>query len=61
MVVEVRIDYDQCIHCRECVKECTYGVLGWLDDMPIVVNPRECKACAECCANCSVDAISVKE
>ena len=61
MVVEIRIDYDRCVGCRECVKACSYGVLGWLDDMPIVANPGACKACAACSVSCPTDAIRVKE
>lgn len=61
MVVEIRIDYDRCVGCRECVKACSYGVLEWLDDVPIVVNPRACKSCSECRLNCPVDALSVEE
>jgi NAD-dependent dihydropyrimidine dehydrogenase PreA subunit len=61
MVVEITINYDRCIGCRKCIKACSYGVLEWLDDMPFVVNPRECKACSECRLNCPVDAISLVE
>jgi NAD-dependent dihydropyrimidine dehydrogenase PreA subunit len=61
MVVEIKIDYDRCTSCKECVKACTYGVLEWLDDVPIIANPRECRACSDCSSNCPVDAISVVE
>jgi len=61
MVIEIRINYDHCTSCKECVKACSYGVLDWLDDMPIVLNPGECKACYDCSLNCPVDAISVEE
>jgi len=60
MVVKIEIDYDKCIGCKKCVKICTYGVLEWLDDAPIIVNPSECKECGECSLNCPVDAISIK-
>jgi len=40
MVIKIKIDYEKCIGCKECVKACTYGVLEWLDDTPIVVNPN---------------------
>ncbi|RLI00729.1 ferredoxin, partial [Candidatus Bathyarchaeota archaeon] len=42
MFVEIKIDYERCVGCKECVKACSYGVLEWLDDMPIVVNPHDC-------------------
>jgi ferredoxin-type protein NapF len=61
MVAEVKVDYDRCTGCKECVKACSYGVLGWLENAPIVVNPSSCAACLECERSCPVDAISVKE
>jgi len=61
MVVEIKIDYDKCISCKECVKACSYGVLEWLDDIPIIVNASNCATCLECEKNCSVNAIIVKE
>jgi len=61
MVVEIKIDYDKCTRCRGCVKACTYGVLEWLDDMPVIVNTTSCAVCLECEENCPVNAISVKE
>ncbi|MCD6469720.1 4Fe-4S binding protein [Candidatus Bathyarchaeota archaeon] len=27
MVVEIKIDYEKCVRCKECVKVCSYGVL----------------------------------
>ena len=61
MVVEIKVDYDRCISCKECVKACSYSVLEWLENMPIVVNPSSCAACLECEKNCPVNAIGVKE
>jgi NAD-dependent dihydropyrimidine dehydrogenase PreA subunit len=61
MIVEIKVDYDRCISCKECVKACSYGALEWFEDMPIVVNPSSCAACLECEKSCSVNAISVKE
>jgi NAD-dependent dihydropyrimidine dehydrogenase PreA subunit len=61
MIVEIKIDYDKCIRCKECVKVCTYGVLEWLDEMPIVVNPKKCGLCMECEIKCPVNAIIHKE
>ena len=61
MVVEIRIDYHKCTSCKECVRACSYGVLEWLEDVPIVVNPSSCAACLECEKNCPADAIGVKE
>jgi len=61
MVVEIKINYEKCTSCRECVRACSYGVLEWLEDMPIVANPSGCAACLECEKRCSANAISVKE
>ena len=61
MVVDIRIEYDRCTGCMECVKKCSYGVLEWLEDKPIVVNPSSCSACLECEKSCPVYAISVRE
>jgi len=61
MVVEINIDYEKCIGCKECIKACSYGVLEWLDEMPIVVNPSSCALCLECEKRCSVNAITHKE
>ena len=61
MIVEIRIDYDKCIRCKECVKVCSYGVLGWLGDMPIIVNPRDCAVCLDCEEKRPANAIIHKE
>jgi NAD-dependent dihydropyrimidine dehydrogenase PreA subunit len=61
MIVKIKIDYEKCIRCEECVKACSYGVLEWLDEMPIVVNPKSCALCLECEKNCPVDAITHEE
>jgi len=61
MVVEIRINYDLCIRCKECVKACSYGVLDWLDDMPIVVDPSQCAMCLDCEKNCPTNAITHRE
>jgi hypothetical protein len=41
MVVEIHINGNRHVGCREWVKACRYRVLEWLDDGPIVVDPRE--------------------
>ena len=61
MVVEIKVDYAKCVGCKECVEACSYGVLEWFDDMPIVVNPSSCALCLECEKRCSVNAITHKE
>jgi len=61
MVVEIKIDYNRCTSCKKCIEACTFGVLEWFEDRPIVVNPSNCSACLECKLNCPPDAISVEE
>jgi MinD superfamily P-loop ATPase len=60
MVVEVEIDYDRCTSCKKCLEACTFGVLEWFEDRPIVVNPSNCSACLECKMSCPADAIRVE-
>ncbi|RLI09413.1 ferredoxin [Candidatus Bathyarchaeota archaeon] len=60
MTVRVEIDYDRCTGCKRCVRSCSYGVLEWLDDAPIVANPHSCAACLECQKNCEAGAITIK-
>lgn len=61
LVVRIDIDYDRCAGCKKCVKVCSYGVLGWFEDAPIVINPNGCMVCLDCINNCSINAISVKK
>jgi len=61
MVVEIKIDYDRCTGCKKCVEACTFGVLEWFEDRPIVVNPSVCSACLECKLSCPANAISMEE
>ncbi|MEM2212830.1 MAG: 4Fe-4S binding protein [Candidatus Nezhaarchaeales archaeon] len=61
MIVEIKINYDKCIGCRECVETCSYGVIKWLDDVPIVINPKSCALCLECEKKYPVNAIAHKE
>jgi NAD-dependent dihydropyrimidine dehydrogenase PreA subunit len=61
MVVEVKVDYRLCTCCKRCVEACSFGVLEWFEEQPIVTDPSSCSACQECKSKCPVDAISVKE
>jgi NAD-dependent dihydropyrimidine dehydrogenase PreA subunit len=61
MIVKIKIDYDKCLKCKECVKACSFGVLEWIDDMPVVVSSENCKFCLECEKNCPANAITHKE
>lgn len=61
MVVKIKIEYHQCTCCRKCVKACTFGVIEWFEEQPIVTNPTKCSVCLECKLSCPVDAIIIKE
>jgi len=61
LIVEIKIDYEKCTGCKKCVKACSYGVLEWFEEIPIVANPSECGGCGECQKSCPVDAITIKE
>jgi len=61
MAVEIKIDYQRCTGCKKCIEACTFGVLEWFEDKPMVANPNNCSACLECEKNCPADAIDVRE
>jgi len=61
MVVEIKIDYEKCTGCKKCVEACSFGVLEWFENSPIVVDPSNCGGCRECQKSCSVDAITIRE
>ena len=59
MNVRVTIDYGICASCKQCLRSCSFGVFEWLDDTPLVANPKECNACLDCEKNCPVNALGV--
>ena len=59
MHVRIKINYDQCTGCKQCVKSCVFGVLEWLDDEPLVANPGTCNNCMDCVQVCPSKAINV--
>jgi len=61
VVVEIKIDYSCCNSCKKCVAKCTFGVLEWFEEKPIVTNPNNCSGCLECRSSCQFDAIQIKE
>ena len=60
MTVRVCIDRERCTGCKMCVRSCSYGVLEWLDDGPIVVNSHGCAACLDWEKNCEAGAITIE-
>ncbi|MFZ7136897.1 MAG: ATP-binding protein [archaeon] len=61
MVVKIKIDESRCNHCKKCIKACSFGVLEWFEEQPIVTNPNICSACLECKKACPVNAINIEE
>ena len=61
MIVEIKINYDLCIGCKECVRACSYGVLECLENKPIVADASNCAACLECEKCCPVKAVKVEQ
>lgn len=59
--IEIRIDYGKCTRCGKCVEACSFEVLEWIDDAPVVASPSNCKLCLECEKSCPVGAISHEE
>lgn len=52
------IDYDRCVHCRQCVSFCPFGVYSVLEGKVVVTAPRNCKdncpACARMCPRLAI-------
>jgi len=61
MVVKIKVDYSKCNSCKKCVKTCSFGVLEWFEDQPIIINPNNCSVCLECEKICPVKAINIEE
>ena len=61
MALTIKIDYDKCNGCANCIEVCIYGVFELLDDTPIVSHPENCLFnCGECEKKCTVNAITVE-
>lgn len=61
MTLTIKIDYDKCNECGECVEACIYGVFELLDNIPIVSHPENCIFnCGKCENKCAANAIAVE-
>lgn len=49
---------ENCIKCRRCIKECSFGVFSW-DGEKIKINHERCVACHRCAACCPASAITI--
>lgn len=60
-MVQFKIDYDQCMKCKKCIKACFVDVLRWDEekDRPVAKYPQECAACCWCVIECPKGIIDV--
>ena len=61
MVVEVKVDHNNCNDSKRCVETCFFRVLEGVEEQSIVTNPSKCSVCLEYMSSCPVNAISMKE
>ncbi|MBQ9765490.1 MAG: nitroreductase family protein [Lachnospiraceae bacterium] len=68
MGANMKIDYDKCIGCHQCIEDCLTHYLG-LDEVassdtfnkPIIMEKRRCISCGHCMAICPVEAIEFED
>lgn len=51
------INYDKCVSCGRCVRECAAGCIKWLNDARPVINEQDCIECLTCQEACPAGAI----
>ena len=56
----IKIDYDECIGCGECINVCLYDALNINDEDIAEVNLEKCTLCGACASECPADAIEVE-
>ena len=55
------VDSDRCSGCRECMRACQFGALGYsASNKKAAVDPRWCYGCGICRAMCRKDAITLR-
>ena len=57
-----KVDPDLCIGCRECMRVCQFGTIGYsAAQEKVMIDPRRCYGCGICRSVCSSEAISLEE
>lgn len=57
----VERDYDACINCKACIKQCSYGVHTWDEEAACVQHDSsKCVGCHRCEAKCPVDCLTIR-
>ena len=54
-----KIDYDKCLGCELCVKNCPNHVLGFINELPIIIHAQACDYTGACQEICPTEAISL--
>jgi len=57
-----RIDWDNCIGCRDCMKLCNFGAIGYSASLQKChINQLQCYGCGVCRAICPYEAITLQD
>lgn len=55
----IELDYNRCTNCKECIRQCTFGVYRY-EEGRVIPNEYNCVGCQRCVAFCPTKAIRVK-
>ena len=53
------IDESKCIHCGQCIRDCSVKALKFNDKQIPEIDEKKCFKCQHCLAVCPVGALSV--
>ena len=53
----IHINYERCVACGKCVRECTFGACT-MADKKVSIDPDRCTLCGVCVQSCPKDALS---
>lgn len=61
MIHELKVDLEQCVHCKQCLEVCYTNVIGWNEELgiPYAQYPLDCQLCCVCEDACPQKAITV--